>query len=604
MFRRLTSIVVITFVTVSAIFLISVSLFSYRIFFNFTSKEVSGAQLTLVNEAMRQVSTFITRVRDAGAYIVTNRGLVATFSEDTLDDGYHAIIEQRDISLFLNDVASFEYGIDSIELFTNRYDGFPQVADARVYSLELIRDEPWFVNLSQADNGWLAKHQSPTNGQEVVSYFHRLLDDAGKTQGFVKINVLPQTFFDYMADVELAMSDVDSSLMIFDSGGRLIDERQEMNDPTVLDELLVYDGESNYQLLQEPYRSVTNHYELLGNEHQYLLVISKPTNGQWRLAHMINIDYLYSDTQRVGWFVVLIGIANLLVFIPIAYYVVKRLLKPLDRLIGAMKQVEQGNLQTSVEPGYIEEYQTLANNFNRMTKRLELLLKRIERKNREKREAELRSLQNQIVPHFLYNTLDMIHWRALDYGAEDISFMVSQLSKMFRIGVSQGKTFIILRDELEHAQAYLDIQTARLNKKINYQVNVRPTLKEIYVPKVILQPIIENSMKHGFPEANDVDMKIAIDIYARENELEIVVSDNGIGFPEGWQIDQSEGIGLKNIQNRIQLYFGPNYGLEIDELASGAMVRLKLPLIEDIEELEEKLNHHYSLSIDDERKND
>src|SRR5690625_1499406 len=127
MFRRLTSIVVITFVTVSAIFLISVSLFSYRVFFNFTSKEVSEAQLTLVNEAMRQVSTFITRVRDAGAYIVTNRGLVATFSDDDLDDGYHAIIEQRDVTLFLNDVASFENGIDSIEIFTNRYNGFPQV---------------------------------------------------------------------------------------------------------------------------------------------------------------------------------------------------------------------------------------------------------------------------------------------------------------------------------------------------------------------------------------------------------------------------------------------------------------------------------------------
>lgn len=587
MFKRLTSIVVICFVTVSAIFLISVSLVSYKIFFNFTSEEVSRARLTLVNEAMRQVSTFITKVSDAGIYIVTNRGVTETFSSDDLD-GYQSIVEQRELTRFLNDVASFENGIHSIEIFTDRYNSFSHLAEGNVYSLDVIRNEQWFTILSNADNGWLAKHKSPTNSQDVVSYFHRLIDDAGKTKGFLKINVLPHTFFEYMSDVELiSSSDTDSSLIIFDSGGRVIDELNKVKDVAVLDQIVSYDVESNYKILQEPYKSLKNHFELLGKEqhHQYLLLISKPTNEHWRLGHVINIDYLYSDTKRVGWIVVLLGIASLFFLIPIAYYIVKRLLRPLNNLIVAMKQVEKGNLQTSVEPGFIVEYKTLALNFNQMTFQLDQLLKQIKRKSREKREAEIRSLQSQIVPHFLYNTLDMIHWRALDYGAEDISYMVNQLSKMFRIGVSNGKPFILLRDELEHAKCYIDIQSARLNKNIEYRVSVRQNLKDVYVPKVILQPLIENSIKHGYPYGSNHRIEICIDITQSDTELEVVVADNGVGFPADWTIENSQGIGIKNIESRINLYFGEKYNMKIYNNDIGSTVRIKLPLIKNIEEL-------------------
>lgn len=579
MLRKLTTIFMISFVTVSSFFLISVSMISYKIFFDFTSEEISKTRLALVNEGMRKVSTLVTRVSDAGMYIVTNRGLMHTFSDDLLD-GYKAIVEQRDLTKFINDVSSFDRGIHSIEIYTDRYEAYSQIAEGNVYPIKMIEEESWFERFEKMDNGWISKHISPVTKESVVSYFHRILGENGRTKGYVKINVLPSMFFDSLSDIDL-MKD-DGSLMLFDSGGRMIDQSHTINNLDVLNHVITRDPENRYSLLNEPYIQKNNYYKRLGIDKQnYLLIISKPTNEQWRLAHLVDIDSLYSDTRKMRWIIVLLGLASLIFFIPIAYVVVKKLTQPLNNLIRGMKQVRKGNLQTYVKPVYIKEYNILTDNFNQMTYELNHSLQKLDRENKEKRAAEIRMLQNQIIPHFLYNTLDMIHWRALDYGAEDISFMVNQLSKMSRIAVSGGQTFILLRDEIEHARCYIDLQSARLKVEIEFSVTVRPKLKDIYVPKVILQPLIENSIKHGYSHDVNDPIKIGVDVNRNREFLEIDIIDNGMGFPENWSLNQSTGIGIKNIQERIDLYFGKTYGLTFYHSDGRSKVRITLPLLKN-----------------------
>lgn len=588
MLKRLSSIFVFSFVVLSSIFLITVSIISYRVFFSFTSDEISEARLTLVNEGLRQVSNYMTQVSDAGLYIIINRGLIDIFSNPELDV-YQSITEQREITRFINDVQSFRKEIHSIEIYTDRYDDFRIIRNSPIYPLHLIENESWFQDLKTADNGWIPKHRSPSTKEYVVSYFHHILDSSRRVKGYLKINILPNSFFDSITDVDLMADSHDQSLILFDANGRVMDEITTISDRnSPLRELLIYEKEKGNFYLQEPYRNLNNNYERFGKEQKYLFLMSKSVHALWRLGHVINIDVLYRDIKRIGWLVSFVGILSLVLLVPLAYYVTKRLLKPLNYLIAAMQKVEKGNLQVKVDPGNIEEYQILGHNFNRMTDQLDRLLKEVQIKSRQKREVEIESLQSHIVPHFLYNTLDLIHWKALNYGAEDISHMVNQLSRLYRIGVSNGKPFILLRDELKHAECYINLQSIRLGKKIHYHVHVPAALKHVYVPKIILQPLIENSMKHGYPYHLDEDngIRIKIRIETTDEKLKINVIDYGIGFPQNWTLEETSGIGIKNIENRLTLYFGHEASIKIIDQEKGGNVQMTFPLIKDLRMLD------------------
>ena len=166
--------------------------------------------------------------------------------------------------------------------------------------------------------------------------------------------------------------------------------------------------------------------------------------------------------------------------------------------MGGLKEIEKGNFLFRTKPHFIEEFKLISENFNKMAAQLDQTLKELERKNRAKREAEIKTLQHQIAPHFLYNTLDAIHWKALDYKAEDISYMVSQLSKMFRISLSGGDMFIPLRDEMEHARSYMNIQRARLGVNVTYSENVQRKSKTFTSRKSFCSHSLKTASSMGF----------------------------------------------------------------------------------------------------------
>ncbi|MFA9557859.1 sensor histidine kinase [Evansella sp. AB-rgal1] len=590
MFRKLKSIIVISYLAVTVLFFSSFSIITYKIFFDYTREEISEARLTGINESMSRISSFTTSVRDSGIYFVTNRNVIQTFSHQNVST-YESIVEQRTLTDLMNDIASFKRGIHSIELYTDRYNHYPNVAGSRVYSTQLIEEEPWFEFINKSNYGWIPKHESPSTKEFVVSYYHHVTNPRGITVGYVKVNVLADTFLESMYERNFA-DNIDEPLLLFDSNRRIIGHTNTSESHEVINQLITYESNGEYGMLSEEYVNQFNQYDILEEkDNKYMLVISKANEDQWRLVHLVPIDSLYSESRKLGVIVFFLGITSLLLLIPISYFVGRSLLQPINKIIQGMQEVEKGNFDVRVKPHYIDEYKTMANNFNRMTFQLDQSLKDLKRENRLKREAELRTLQNQIVPHFLYNTLDMIHWKAMDYQAEDISFMVNQLSKMYRIGVSGGQSFIPLRDELEHVKCYINLQKVRMHADIKYDVRIPATIKEAFVPKVILQPFVENSIKHGF--LRDIENPIHIRILATcsEDYLEIKIIDNGTGLPNGWKIEDSKGIGIKNIKERIWIYCGTNYGVDLfngDD--GGTIVYMKLPMIKNREQLKNFLN--------------
>ena len=537
--RKLSTTIVVSFVTINALFIIGITLIAYKIFIDFTSQEISETRLKLLNESTQKASNFITSVSDAGIYIATNRVVLRIFSESAGVDAYDSIVEQRELTDVINGIMTFKRDLHSIEIYTDRYESGPQVAEGLVFPIRIVQNERWFTLFDTMDSGWISAHIDALSGDNVVSYMHRLINQQGRTVGYVKVNMLTETFVNYLHEEFQYDGDVQEELILIDPRGRIIVQTYD-DSAVVNEELAEADPSSFYSRLRVPYMGLADHHQMLRFDNEsYLLLVSRPTYERWKLLQLIPLDALYEETRKIGWYVVLLGLAGLLLSIPLSWWIGKKLIVPIRKIIQGMKHVETGNFDVRVDADhYIEEYEILAQKFNHMTMQLDDLMKELEKESQAKREAEIKMLQSQITPHFLYNTLDIIHWRAMDLSDSKISMMVNQLSKMFRIGLSGGKKFIMMRDELEHVRCYVNIQRAQQSREIDYAIDVPASLKTLYVPKIILQPFVENSMRHGFPDQHAEVIRIKLAARQMEDKnrayLEVEIEDNGIGFPADW----------------------------------------------------------------------
>jgi len=197
-------------------------------------------------------------------------------------------------------------------------------------------------------------------------------------------------------------------------------------------------------------------------------------------------------------------------------------------------------------------------------------------------------LQSQINPHFLYNTLDTIQWKALEHNAYDVADMINSLSAFFRLSLSGGKEFITVADEIEHVKSYLCIQRIRYRDKVNYEIYVETAVSQYLVPKMIIQPLVENSIYHGLKQKKNSGI-IIIKIFSEDNFIIIEVTDDGLSMSDEnlkelmnslSQSIETDHYGLYNINERLRLTFKDKYRIEItSNVNSGTTVTLKIPKI-------------------------
>ena len=265
---------------------------------------------------------------------------------------------------------------------------------------------------------------------------------------------------------------------------------------------------------------------------------------------------------------------------------------PMKQLDRAVKELEAGRelVDFSVEGPY--EVEHLSRSIQSMVSTLRHLMDDILEQEAQKRRSELDVLQSQINPHFLYNTLDSVVWMTENGRTEDAVVMLTALARFFRISLSRGSNIIPLADELEHARHYLTIQKMRYKNKFSTQISAEDGVESLYTIKLIIQPILENAIYHGMAYA-DGDGEIQIHAFREGEDVLIEVTDNGPGMPEelveqllspnGPAVSgaKGSGIGFRNVHQRIQLTFGPDYGLTIlSEPDSGTTVRIRLPALD------------------------
>lgn len=267
----------------------------------------------------------------------------------------------------------------------------------------------------------------------------------------------------------------------------------------------------------------------------------------------------------------------------LAYLFISNMIsKRLERLTATMQEVEAGNLSATVESPDKDEIGLLYGSFGNMLKRIRTLIEEVYVSKITQKESELKALQAQINPHFLYNTLSLINWKALTAGEEDISKMTLAMSTFYRTALNKGKNMLRVEDELKNTKAYLEIQSMMHDHDFDYEIHVEPEILRYESLNLILQPIVENAIMHGIEQKTDGRGRIVIRGWLSEGCVWFSVADNGIGMEEETARRilsmESKGYGVRNVNERICLCYGEEYAVRVESVVGqGTRMTLHFP---------------------------
>ncbi|RUS46263.1 sensor histidine kinase [Cohnella sp. AR92] len=325
-------------------------------------------------------------------------------------------------------------------------------------------------------------------------------------------------------------------------------------------------------------------------EEQKLISVQSIGNVGWKVVGVSYLSEALNTSAALNRSMVQMIFAILIIIALLSGMLSRRISRPIKRLEATMRSVERGEfVPVDGEDGPLEIKQ-LANRFNIMIRTIKRLMEQIVAEQESKRKHELEALQAQINPHFLYNTLNTVVRMVGKNKNEEVVTTITSLSKLFRISIGKGKSLIRVSDELEHARHYLIIQQMRFKNKFDFSFDTEEETFDYMTLKLILQPIIENSILHGIEPSID---RAHISVSSKKEGEAIVfrIEDNGVGMTEQ-RLNEvkagvassvtGSGVGIRNVQERIQLYFGHSYGLSFDsELEVGTKVTVRIPAVLD-----------------------
>lgn len=397
----------------------------------------------------------------------------------------------------------------------------------------------------------------------VLSVSQEIVSAEGENLGVIRIDVAYEALAMYLKQMDLGQTGYS---FILSNQGEIIYSQIEAaySDQTVQAELR--------QIGQQGSRSLTSE--------QSLVTVHPLADSRWQLIAVTSLEeleVLAKGTREMLWLVG--GLLLVIVFLG-GLLVIWQLTKPLQRLEQEMAafsfEAPKGDLKIGGSP----EVQSLTQSFNLMTAQLVKVMADNREKEQLMRQFELQALASQINPHFLYNTLETIIWMAEFNDTSQVIETTQALAKFFRLSLNQGNQMIHLHEEIEQVRHYLFIQKQRYGQQLTYQITEDPRVAAYLMPKLILQPIVENALYHGIKESQRLGV-IEVSSSLQQGRICLVVEDNGRGYQKekNTTLPKLGGVGLENIKQRLKLQYGGDYDLIIDtELGQFTRVSLYLPL--------------------------
>jgi two-component system sensor histidine kinase YesM len=329
---------------------------------------------------------------------------------------------------------------------------------------------------------------------------------------------------------------------------------------------------------------------------QYLVSYVRMDSQPWDIVSVTPLKDLTGTIDEINRVLILFLVVYLICCIGVVLYITMYFTQPIARLVRHMRRLETGDFYPYLPASSRQdEVGWLYRGFSRLINKIEGLIDEASQAERQKKELEFQVLSYQINPHFLYNTLESIRWKAENHGRSDIGEMVSALGNLLRLSLNQGKEITTLGREIEQVKAYVQIEQARMGQTIRILYAMDDELKDVPFLRLLLQPLVENAIQHSIRD-NFENGKILISTYKDGTDIVIDIIDNGSGIPqevlEKLNLDGKvrqepigegpKGVGLRNVNERLKLYFGEPYKLQIETgLDLGTKITLRHPILKD-----------------------
>lgn len=412
-----------------------------------------------------------------------------------------------------------------------------------------------------------ARKESLTSEKEkwVVSITQEVVDQTGQNLGVVRLDIGYDSLQAYLDHLQLGKQGFSF----------IINQKHEF---VYHPKKAVYSSSQEMQAMQ-PYIAVKDGYAKGGQNFIYQVPIP---NSDWTLIGVASLEGLQMLQSQLLYSFIGLGLLALIMCLIGIGFVLRLWIKPLRDLQAIILRIGAGDAHVRAAAKGSPELVDLAQTFNAMLDQIDNLMQQVKEEEQNARRYELRALSAQINPHFLYNTLDTIVWMAEFNDSRRVVDITKSLAQYFRLALNQGQEQILLRDEIDHVRQYLFIQKQRYGEKLNYEILEDERLGGYQLPKLVLQPLVENAIYHGIKEIDRPGL-IRVTTEVSGDSACVSIFDNGRGFDQSESTDQTllrlGGVGLKNVDQRLHLQFGEAYHMEIDSKANSyTKITLFLPL--------------------------
>ncbi len=469
---------------------------------------------------------------------------------------------------------SFMSGVQSLEIYTTNYSRIFPMDDR---SLDKRLGQHWIADADE-EKGRLVWTGPDPEDPGVIMAIRRinLMDRAFDHGGYIVVRM--QRSFFQLNDLD-AEDDVQDSILLVDATGSVVTS----NLDTSLDvEALLSSDSSVVETRDEPYIVVKQHSEMTGWTIAVLTPVSETTEGVSILRTALLIS----------------GLFGVVLFLIMSFLLSTMITRPITRLMRAMRSARPGAMKPNVMVSSTMEIHRLNEVYNQMVYRLNELTQEVYEKEIMQSRTELKALQSQINPHFLFNTLEAFYWSLEDKGDEEMARMVVAMSRLFRYIISSPNQdeWVTIADELEHAERYLRIMEMRLGERLQWEIKLSDAMRRVRIPKLLIQPLVENAILHGIEsKIGPGKVSVLVDSSTTEGLVRIEVQDNGPGMDDarlqsvvcalngGPAVsNKGTGVGLINVHLRLKLYFGSQLGemcrLSItSEVGKGTVICFEIP---------------------------
>jgi two-component system, sensor histidine kinase YesM len=476
--------------------------------------------------------------------------------------------------------------IESISIYTNTgaYFKYEKQGDIEVHhNSELTDWQKRLDNLPKRDFLFIPTHEVTSRGGEkvnVVSLVRNIYMIPNRHKvGSMKIDINID-IFKRLLDLE-NVNDLEQHARLFVLTG----DKQ-----VIFDDQEMLTGKKSLNL---NFPHSMNHYTsdtITWENNQYLYSVQHSDYTGWDISMLIDDDFIIYERNQIIAFVVISGLIAIAIIALVSYYLSHHLSKPLVKMMRKMKKVEEGHLSERMDFTGSPEMDLLTRVYNSMLDSINKLITEVYELSITEKNAKISALQSQINPHFLYNTLNVMKSISRLKGVDEVADISESLSDLFKYSMKDLDKTVPLMDEVEHITNYMNIQKHRFGDRYQYYSSFQEEALKVYVPKLIIQPLIENSIKHGLERRGYGIISLTAKI--EKDNLIVSVEDNGVGMNEqtlhNLRLQQTAdqlienkdgGIGLTNIQQRVRLMYGFDYGLDIQsECEKGTKITLKLPV--------------------------